>query len=161
MQNTEFFFNYLFLAVWGLPCCTWAFSSCGERGLLLVAMRGLLIAVASPVAENGLQAHRLQLLWHTGSALWSTGPGAPRHVGSSQTRAQTRVPCPGRRALNHRATREAPEYRIFFGKGTCGYFHNTGLKMTKSSPHDSFSWTLELGFHTCFVYCWILRYFLF
>ena len=29
-------------------CCTRAFSSCGEPGLLLVAVRGLLIAVASP-----------------------------------------------------------------------------------------------------------------
>ena len=33
---------------------------------------------------------------------------APRHVGSSQTRARTRVPCIGRRILNHCATREAP-----------------------------------------------------
>ena len=39
--------------------------------------------------------------------LWLTGPGAPRHVGSSQTRARTRVPCIGRRILNHCATREA------------------------------------------------------
>ena len=33
---------------------------------------------------------------------------APRHVGSSQTRAQTCVPCIGRQILNHCATREAP-----------------------------------------------------
>ena len=32
---------------------------------------------------------------------------APWHVGSSQTRAWTRVPCLGRRILNHCATREA------------------------------------------------------
>ena len=30
-----------------------ALSSCGERGLLFIAVRGLLIAVASPVAEHG------------------------------------------------------------------------------------------------------------
>ena len=30
------------------------FSSGGERGLLFLAVRGLLIAVASPVAEPGL-----------------------------------------------------------------------------------------------------------
>ena len=35
------------------------------------------------------------------------GPAAPRHVGSSQTRARTRVPCIGRQTLNHCATREA------------------------------------------------------
>ena len=33
---------------------------------------------------------------------------APRHVGSSWTRARTRVPCIGRRILNHCATREVP-----------------------------------------------------
>ena len=54
-----FFLIYLFylliiLAALGLGCCAWAFSSCGEWGLLFVAVRGLLIAVASLVAENGL-----------------------------------------------------------------------------------------------------------
>ena len=44
----------LFLAVLGLFCCTWAFSSCGEQGLLFVAVRVLLIMVASLVAEHGL-----------------------------------------------------------------------------------------------------------
>ena len=39
--------------------------------------------------------------------LWLTGLVVPRHVGSSQTRARTRVPCIGRRILNHWATREA------------------------------------------------------
>ena len=45
---------YLFLAVLGLLCCAQAFSSCGERGLLFVVVRRLLIAVASLVAEHGL-----------------------------------------------------------------------------------------------------------
>ena len=45
---------YLFLAALGVHCCTWAFSSCGERGLLFVAVHGLLIVVASLVAEHGL-----------------------------------------------------------------------------------------------------------
>ena len=44
--------------------------------------------------------------------LWLTGPVAPWHVGSSQTRARTRVPCIGRQTLNHCATREAP--RVIF-----------------------------------------------
>ena len=50
----KIYFIYLFLAVLGLRCCAWAFSSCGERGLLFIAVRGLLIAVASLVAEHGL-----------------------------------------------------------------------------------------------------------
>ena len=40
--------------------------------------------------------------------LWLMGLVAPRHVGSSQTRARTRVPCIGRQIPNHCATREAP-----------------------------------------------------
>ena len=44
-----FFFNLL-----GLRCCMRAFSSCGEWGLLFVVVRGLLIVVASLVAEHGL-----------------------------------------------------------------------------------------------------------
>ena len=47
-------FIIIFLAVLGLRCCARAFSSCGERGLLFIAVRRLLIAVASLVAEHGL-----------------------------------------------------------------------------------------------------------
>ena len=52
--NKFIYFIYLFLAALGLRCCMQAFSSCSEWGLLLVAVRGLLIAVASLVAEHGL-----------------------------------------------------------------------------------------------------------
>ena len=45
---------FFFLAALGFHCCVQAFSSCGERGLLFVALRGLLIVEASLVAENGL-----------------------------------------------------------------------------------------------------------
>ena len=51
---------YLFLAALGLRCCVQAFSSCGERGLLFVAVRGLLTVVASLVAEHGLYMCGLQ-----------------------------------------------------------------------------------------------------
>ena len=47
-------FFFFFLAVLGLRCCAWAFSSCGERGLLFIVVRGLLIVVASFVADHGL-----------------------------------------------------------------------------------------------------------
>ena len=53
-------FIYLFLAVLGLRCCTWAFSSCVERELLFVEVHGLLVAVASLVAEHRLSAPGLQ-----------------------------------------------------------------------------------------------------
>ena len=53
-----------------------------------------------------------QQLWLAGSRaqaqqLQRTGLVALQHVGCSQTRARTRVPCVGRRILNHCATREA------------------------------------------------------
>ena len=60
---------YLFLAVLGLHCCMWAFSTCSDWGLLFIAVCGRLIAVASLVAEHGLQAHGLQQLWCTGSVV--------------------------------------------------------------------------------------------
>ena len=41
------------MAVLGLCCCMWAFSSCGKWGLLFAAVCRL-IAVASPVAEHKL-----------------------------------------------------------------------------------------------------------
>ena len=50
------YFIYLFLAALGLCCCVWASSSCGERGLLLVAVCVLLIAVSSLVAVASLAA---------------------------------------------------------------------------------------------------------
>ena len=53
-------FIYLFLAALGLHCFTLTLSSCGERGLLLIAVHGLLIEVASLVVEHRLQARRLQ-----------------------------------------------------------------------------------------------------
>ena len=51
--NINLFIYYLFLSELGLRCVQ-AFSSCSERGLLLVAVRGLLIAVASLVVEHRL-----------------------------------------------------------------------------------------------------------
>ena len=38
----------------GLCCWAWAFSSCGEQGLLFVVVRGRLTAVASLVVEHRL-----------------------------------------------------------------------------------------------------------
>ena len=46
---------FIYLAAPG-PCrCVWVFSHCGEQGLLLAAMCGLLIAVTALVVEHGLQ----------------------------------------------------------------------------------------------------------
>ena len=56
----NFLFIYiLFLAVLGLRFCVRAFSSCGKRGPLFIAVRGPLTVAASLVAEHKLQTRRL------------------------------------------------------------------------------------------------------
>ena len=52
-------FIYLFLAALGLRFCARAFSSCGKRGPLFIAVRRPLTIVASLVAEHRLQTRRL------------------------------------------------------------------------------------------------------
>ena len=56
-----FFFKliYLFLAALGLRFCARAFSSCGKRGPLFIAVRGPLTIPASLAAEHRLQTRRL------------------------------------------------------------------------------------------------------
>ena len=53
------FIYFLFLAVLGLSFCVRAFSSCGKRGPLFIAVRGPLTIVASLVAGHRLQTRRL------------------------------------------------------------------------------------------------------
>ena len=45
---------FLFLAVLDRRCCAPAFYSCGEQGLLFIAVRGLLTAVASRCGARAL-----------------------------------------------------------------------------------------------------------
>ena len=54
-----YFFYILFLAVLGLRFCVRAFSSCGERGPLFIAVCRPLTIAASLVAEHRLQTRRL------------------------------------------------------------------------------------------------------
>ena len=53
-----FFFNlfiyFYFWLRWVFVAACRLFSSCGEQGLLFFAVRGLLIVMASLVAEHGL-----------------------------------------------------------------------------------------------------------
>ena len=48
-------FLSLFLAAWGLHCCTGFSLAVARGGFSLAVVCGLLIAVASPVAEHRLQ----------------------------------------------------------------------------------------------------------
>ena len=87
---------FYFLLLW-VCCFAWAFSSRGERELLFIALRGLLIVVllllwstgskhigvssgyrilGSVVTAQGSRALELQELWHTGSGVATLDPGA-------------------------------------------------------------------------------------
>ena len=89
------------MAVLGLPFCARAFSSCGERGPLFIAVRGPLTIAASLVAEHRLQTRRLS---HCGSraqlfhGMWDLPrpglePVSPALAGRFSTTAPTGKPC--------------------------------------------------------------------
>ena len=103
--NRRFFFFNLFTAVLGLHFCARAFLQLWQAGATL--HRGARASHCRGLSCCGAQAPDAQA-----QQLWPTGPAAPRHVGSSQTRARTRVSCISRQTLNHCATREAQ--KIFF-----------------------------------------------
>ena len=107
------FFIYLFLAELVLCCCAQAFSSCGERC-------------------TSFSLWWLLLLWSIGSRCM--GLVAPWHVGSSRTRARTRVPCIGRRILNHCATTEAPHCFAFTDSTHPGSQYSLGEHLSHSHP---------------------------
>ena len=89
------------LVALGLQSCRQAFSGCRELGLSPVAMHRLLNEVSSLIVECRLYAHRFQQLQHLGLVV-------PWHVGFSQTRDGTHVPCIGRGIPIHCTTREVP-----------------------------------------------------
>ena len=101
-----FFFNYYLFIMFIFGCVGSSFLCEGLPQLRRVGAtlhRGARASHYRGLSRCGAQAPDAQA-----QQLWLTGPAAPRHVGSSQTRARTRVPCIGRRTLNHCATREAP-----------------------------------------------------
>ncbi|XP_049556363.1 uncharacterized protein LOC117199120 isoform X3 [Orcinus orca] len=65
------------------------------------------------VSKHSSRSHRAQAPDAQAQQPWLTCPAALRHVGSSRTGAQTRVPRISRRTLNHCATREAHKYVLY------------------------------------------------
>ena len=105
--------NFCFLAVVGLCCCTWAFSS-GEWGPLFTAVCWLLIAVTSPIAEHGLQAHGLQWLQLLCSVVMVHKLSCSKAFGIFPDRGdRTSFPCIARQSPNHWTTSEAPTTGTF------------------------------------------------
>ena len=94
-------FMYLFMAVLGLRFCARAFSGCGKRGPLFIAVRGPLIIAASLVAEHRLQTRRLSSCGSRAQLLrgmWDLpGPGlepmSPALTGRFSSTAPPGKPC--------------------------------------------------------------------
>ena len=95
------------------------------RGIL-IAVGGILTAVASlccgarapgvrasVVVARGFSSCGSRALERRLSSCGTRGLVAPQNVGSSRTRARTRVPCIGRQILNHCTTREVLCVRSF------------------------------------------------
>ena len=62
----------LLIYIFGCVGCSWVrrlFSSCREQGLLFIAVHGLLIVVASLVAEHECQGAQVQQLGPVGSII--------------------------------------------------------------------------------------------
>ena len=133
------YFIYLFIYFW----LCWVFGSC--EGFLRLRQAG-----ATLHRGAGTALHRDARTFHCrgpsrcgaqapdaqAQQLWLTGPAAPRHVGSSQTRARTRVPCISRQIPNHCATREARV--LCFVTNACTHFSN--------NPSPEFGVTFYLFF---------------
>ena len=101
-----FFFLILFIYLCSFGCVGSSFLC---KGLLQLRQAGATPHRSARASHcRGLSCRGAQAPDAQAQQLWLRGPVAPRHVGSSQTRARTRVPCIGRQTLNHCATREAP-----------------------------------------------------
>ena len=97
-----------------LHCFAWAFSICGEQGFLFAVLCGLLILVASLVAEHRPQIGRLQELQHVDSVVGAHGFTCSAACGIFLTRAGTHAPAlTDGWVLIHCATREVPANSFF------------------------------------------------
>ena len=116
--SSLFSFNFicLFLAVLGLRCCLQAFSSYRGGVGYSCSCEQLFIAAASLVAENGLKAPGA-------SGVVVHELSCPTHVGSSQTRDRTHVPCISSQILPLDHSKS-----LFFKSPVAGYITTSLLK---------------------------------
>ena len=114
-----FFFFFLSIYLFIYDCV--GSSSLREGSLQLWQAGATLHRGARTSHYRGLSCCGAQAPDAQAQQLWPTGLVAPQHVGSSQTRARTRVPCIGRQTLTHCVTREAPREapKLFFKLQQC------------------------------------------
>ena len=142
------YFIYLFFIIYFWLC--WVFGSCEgllrlrqvgatlHRGAGTALLRGARASHHRGPSRCGAQAPDAQA-----QQLWLTGPAAPRHVGSSQTRTRTRVPCINRQILNHCATREALWYILISSMARL-YLFSFFKQLLAILAYFSSWWTLNL-----------------
>ena len=119
LRNIFFFFKIFHMRTWFLLFIYLFIYGCVGSSFLCEGF--LQLRQAGATLHHGVWASHYRGLSCCGAQapdaqaqqLWLTGLVAPQHVGSSQTRARTLVPCIGRQILNHCATREAPLRNIF------------------------------------------------
>ena len=102
---------YLFLAVLGLCCWVWAFSSCREQGYSFVAVGSLSLLWVLLLWSKGLVYVASVVVVHGLSCL---AVCEVSFLVSFQARDQTCVPCIGRWILNHWTIREVQIKANFF-----------------------------------------------
>ena len=108
--NFYLFYFILFLAVLGLLLLHTRFSLvAASRGHSLLQCAGFSLRWLLLLRSMGSRCMGLSSCGTQAQSLWLVGSRvqALRHVGSSQTRARTHVPCIGRQILSHCATRKA------------------------------------------------------
>ena len=147
------------LAALSLCCCAQAFSSCGEQKLLssssawaphcgVFCCCGAWALGHAGFSSCSVCAQQLQPPGSRARAseLWRSVLVALCHVGSSQARDWTHVPCIGRWILNHWTAKEVPIHFLFW---FCLMRDN--LKITLHSQrwamHTSFFWLLSSPKH--------------
>ena len=136
-RSTSFlgFLKYIYiyiLAVLGLCCCMWAFSSCGEQRLLSSCGAWAPHCCGFSCCRTWAQS------------LWLTGLVALRPVWSSWTRDRTCVPCIGRQILNHWTIREVLNWFLMNVTVTRGSW---GLQIRKPVYLFWVCVCLEVPFH--------------
>ena len=101
--SLTFFFKFIYLSIHG---CVGSSFLC--EGFLQLWQAGATPHCGAQASHcRGLSCCGAQAPHAQAQQLLLTGPAALQHVGSSQTRARTRVPCIGRQTLNHCTAREA------------------------------------------------------
>ena len=110
IQKQFSFFNInLFIYLW----LCWVFIA--AWGLSLVAVSGATLHCGAQASRcGGFSCCGARALGMRASVVVHVGLVAAQHVGSSWTRARTRVPCIGRQIFNHCTTREAQKVFLKF-----------------------------------------------